>query len=354
MQATSGPLRAGLLSQVRDRLRVHRAHLRTREYATTALNPPATPGVDIPVTAADGTRLSVLAYGPADGEVIVFVHGWTCSLEYWNPQINAFAGSYRVIAYHLRGHGDSELGRSPLTTDLLADDLNVVLDATLRPAQRAVLVGHSLGGAAIQAWAARYPGQVPKRAAAALLTNTPIGNIIGETTLVPLFNRLLPLPRWLGRLGLRFPFMFPPIAPMTWVIRHRFTSADATADIVNFSMAIMRSCPAMVRAKFGALVADLDLGRAAAELTIPTTLIAGAHDRLIPVIHAERIAEILTEAGSLEKLEILPTGHLSSVEAFEQFNDELAKILTAVYGPAQPAPSYPPQLPSETGSGRAR
>ncbi|WP_405166695.1 hypothetical protein OG203_17310 [Nocardia sp. NBC_01499] len=60
-------------------------------------------------------------------------------------------------------------------------------------------------------------------------------------------------------------------------------------------MAIMRSCPALVRSKSGALVADTELGRAAVRLIVPTTLIAGAHDHLIPVTHAERLANELAE-----------------------------------------------------------
>ncbi|MCX4098818.1 alpha/beta fold hydrolase [Nocardia sp. alder85J] len=264
------------------------------------------------------------------------VHGWTCCLEYWNPQINAFAADYRVVAYDLRGHGASELGPSAPSCELLADDLAAVLAAVLRPGQRAVLVGHSLGGMTIQAWAARHPEQVTERAAAVVLTNTAPGNLIAETTVLPFFNRgRLRLPHGLGRWGLAGQLVFPPIAPVRWVFRRQVMSLAATGDIAEFALSIVRSCPAAVRAAFGLLLADLALGDAAERLTVPTTVIAGDHDDLTPPVHSRRIAEMLTRAGSLDTLRVLPTGHLGNVEAYPEFNAELERVLIAAHRSAE-------------------
>ncbi|WP_024801930.1 alpha/beta fold hydrolase [Nocardia sp. BMG51109] len=337
MRATPPSLMAEIAGRVRALLRAHRATLRTRVYPTGALNPPHAPCAVVPVIAAGGTRLRVHAYGPSDGDVIVLVHGWTCCIEYWNPQINAFAGDYRVIAYDQRGHGESESGNSPLSTDLLADDLSAVLAAVLRPGQRAVLVGHSLGGMTIQAWAGRHPEQVGNRAAAVLLTNTAPGDLIAETTVVPLCNRgSVRLPFAVGRVGLGGRIVFPPIAPVRWAFRRQVMSLASTGDIAEFAQAIVRSCPAAVRASFGLLLADLALGRAAANLTVPTTLLAGRFDDLTPVVHARRIADMLRSTGSLDRFDVLPTGHLGNVEAYERFNEELARVAAAAY-PAREA-----------------
>ncbi|MFC9998406.1 alpha/beta fold hydrolase [Nocardia sp. NPDC127526] len=322
---------------MRAMLRSHRADLRTRTYGNADLNPPAGPYEVVPVTATDGARLRVHSYGPADGDVIVLVHGWTCCLEYWNPQINAFAGEYRVVAYDQRGHGESELGTAPLTTDRLADDLSAVLAAALQPGQRAVLVGHSLGGMTIQAWAGRYPEQVEQRALAVLMTNTAPGNLIAETTVVPLFNRgLLRLPFVVGLLGLSARLVFPPIAPVQWLFRRQIMSLDSVGDIADFGMNIVRSCPARVRGKFGTLLSYLDVGRGAVNLTVPTSLVAGSADDMTPVVHTDRIADMLREAGSLDGYLVLPTGHLGNVEAYREFNGELARVAKSAFGiPAQ-------------------
>ncbi|WP_052173004.1 alpha/beta fold hydrolase [Nocardia sp. BMG111209] len=322
--------------RVRDLLRGHRASLRTRRYATAAFNPPAVAAEAIEVTGADGTRLRVHAYGPADGPVVVLVHGWTCCLEYWNPQINAFAGDYRVVAYDLRGHGGSDLGPVPPTPDLLADDLGAVLAAVLRPGQRAVLVGHSLGGMTIQAWAARHPGQVTERAAAVVLTNTAPGNLIAETTVLPVFNRgTVSLPHGLGRWGLAAQLLFPPIPPVRWVFRRQVMTLASTGDVADFALSIVRSCPAAVRGMFGLLLGDLALGRAAENLTVPTTVIAGDRDDLTPPVHSRRLVEMLTRTGSLDTYRVLRTGHLGNVEAYAEFNAELARVLVAAHHSAE-------------------
>ncbi|MEU2041548.1 alpha/beta fold hydrolase [Nocardia niwae] len=323
----------GLLRSLRA---AHSADLRSRTYQTAAFNPPTAPREVIPVRAGDGARLRVHAYGPSDKPAVVLVHGWTCCLEYWNPQINAFAGDYRVIAYDQRGHGESEYGSSDLTMELLADDLAAVLDAALAPGQRAVLVGHSLGGMTLQAWAGRYPERVARRAHAVLLTNTAADRLILETTVVPLLNRPLrllqlkvPLPFLFGRLGLGAPLVFPPIAPVRWLFARQILSTAAKGDLLEFSMAIVRSCPAWVRSKFGFLLATMDVGEAARNLVVPTTVISGQFDDMTPPVHSERIVEILRQTGSLVRYQVLPTGHLGNVEAHERFNEELARVLAA-------------------------
>ncbi|GAB2543028.1 alpha/beta fold hydrolase [Nocardia heshunensis] len=332
MRATL-PHPADLGRKVRDLVREHRADLRTQTYANADLNPPAGPYEVVPVTATDGARLRVHAYGPADGNVIVLVHGWTCCLEYWNPQINAFAGEYRVIAYDVRGHGESELGTAPLTTDQLADDLADVLDAVLKPGQRAVLVGHSLGGMTVQAWAGRYPQRVRRQLAAVLLTNTAAGDLIAETTVVPFFNRgLVKLPFVAGLLGLSAPIVFPPFAPIKWVFRRQIMSLATVGEVADYAQNIVRSCPARVRGRFGTLLSYLDVGRGAANLTVPTTILAGSADDMTPPVHAERIVEMLTEAGSLEVYRVLPTGHLGNVEAYREFNGELDRVAKSAFG----------------------
>lgn len=332
MQATLPSMVAALADGVRGLLATHRAALRTRSYGLSELNAPAVPCRVSAVTASDGARLRVHSYGPADGDVIVLAHGWTCCIEYWNPQINAFAGDFRVVAYDQRGHGGSESGTAPLTTDLLADDFAAVLDATLRPGQRAVLVGHSLGGMTIQAWAGRYPDQVARRADAVVLANTAAGDLIAETTVVPGCNRgSAALPFVIGRLGLGMPMVFPPVGPVKWIFRRQIMSLAATGEVVDFALAIVRSCPARVRSRFGFLLADLALQSCPSCLTVPTTVIAGSADDMTPPVHAERLAEQLRGLGALRKTALLPTGHLGNVEAAAEFNDELAEVLAETY-----------------------
>ncbi|MEU7630635.1 alpha/beta hydrolase [Nocardia sp. NPDC049220] len=318
----------------------YRAGLRSRTYQTTSLNAPTAPCAVIPVTTSDGARLRVHAYGPADGDVIVLIHGWSCSIEYWNPQINTFADRYRVVCYDQRGHGASELGSLAPSKQTLAEDLSAVLDATLRPGQRAVLAGHSMGGITLQAWAERYPEQVDRRAASVILLNTTSGNIRYDTDLLPLLNKPLTLanrpitllgatvrmPVIVGETILSAPVPMPGGWPVSTLFKARVMSATATADEVNFALGIVRSCRPLTRGRHAAALADMDLTGAAAQLTVPTTVIAGAHDHLLPERMSRRIADVLTDTGQLAAYHVWPTGHLGNIEAADLFNRELARI----------------------------
>ncbi|MFD5175119.1 alpha/beta fold hydrolase [Nocardia sp. NPDC058379] len=328
---------------VKTTLAAHRADLRTRTHGIAAFDPPTVPAEVIPVVTADGARLRVHAYGPVDAPVIVFAHGWTCSIEYWNAQINAFAGEYRVVAYDQRGHGESTNGYARPSTDLLADDLSDVLDAVLLPGQRAVLVGHSMGGMTLIAWAGRYPERVAEQADAVVLTNTGAHSLVEVSTMVPGLNkplrilggRQMPTPDWLGRLILGTPVVFPPIKPVRWIFARQVMTLDTTAEKLNYALSVVRGCPMMTRSRYGLLLAELHLGDAARNFSVPTTVLAGDRDDMTPALHAERLAELLRESGNLAGFTVLPTGHLGNVERYDLFNAELRGVLAAVREPVR-------------------
>ncbi|MEV0770803.1 alpha/beta fold hydrolase [Nocardia salmonicida] len=328
---------------VETTLAAHRADLRTRTHGIAAFDPPRMPCDVIPVVTADGARLRVHAYGPVDAPVIVFAHGWTCSLEYWNAQINAFAGEYRVVAYDQRGHGESTNGYARPSTNLLADDLCDVLDAVLLPGQRAVLAGHSMGGMTLIAWAGRYPERVAEQAAAVILTNTGAHSLVEVSTMVPGLNvplrilrgRSMPTPDWLGRLILGTPVVFPPIKPVRWIFARQVMTLDTSREKLDYALSVVRGCPMMTRSRYGFLLTALHLGDDAKNFSVPTTVLAGDRDDMTPAIHAERLAALLEEAGTLAGFKVLPTGHLGNVERFDLFNAEVAQVLSAVREPVR-------------------
>ena len=76
----------------------------------------------------------------------------------WTSQIADLAAEARVIAYDLRGSGQSEVTPGPYTIDLLADDLRSLVDAL--ELGRVALLAHSLGGSIALAYASRSPASV--------------------------------------------------------------------------------------------------------------------------------------------------------------------------------------------------
>ena len=103
-------------------------------------------------TMKDGTRIFYKDWGT--GPVVTFSHGWPLTADAWDAQM-LFLGSqgYRVIAHDRRGHGRSDQSWSGNDMDTYADDLAALLD--LLDVKGATMVGHSTGGGEV----ARYVGR---------------------------------------------------------------------------------------------------------------------------------------------------------------------------------------------------
>ena len=125
------------------------------QTAASAAPAAATVTVASPFVAAnDGTPLYVKDWGPKDGPVVVFSHGWPLSADSWESQMQFLAErGFRVIAHDRRGHGRSGQPWTGNTMDQYADDLDAVLRA--KGVKRATLVGFSTGGGEV----ARYIGR---------------------------------------------------------------------------------------------------------------------------------------------------------------------------------------------------
>jgi len=103
----------------------------------------------------DGHRVHYKVLG-TEGPALVFVHGWTGSLDMWRLQAPLFAArGFRVIALDLPGHGRSDAPRIAYTMALFAS----AVDAVMRDAgvARAVLVGHSMGTPVVREFYRRHP-----------------------------------------------------------------------------------------------------------------------------------------------------------------------------------------------------
>lgn len=290
----------------------------------------ATPRIEpeiVRVVSEDGSELHVRAYGSPDAAPIVFSHGWTCSADFWNPQINALAEKYRVITYDQRGHGRSDIGNTPLSPDVLADDLSAVLAATVRDGHRAEIVGHSMGGMSIVAWAGKYPEGVERYASSVLLASTGTDNLVAETTVIPLPQRFPRVPVPVGRaiLGSAVPM---PVSPVTTrAIKYVAMAPGATPAEVAFCERIVMECHPRARGGWGAALSTLDIKDGLKNLTVPTTVLVGTADRLTPPSHARRLAQVLDDADNLERLIVLRgIGHMTSVEAVADFNAEVDRL----------------------------
>ena len=99
--------------------------------------------------------VSIDYFTAGEGRPLALVHGITECRRTWDPLLAPMiAAGYRVIAVDLRGHGGSSRV-APYDLATMAGDLGAVLQA--EGADDALLVGHSLGGAVVSAYAAGGP-----------------------------------------------------------------------------------------------------------------------------------------------------------------------------------------------------
>ncbi|SFU93152.1 alpha/beta fold hydrolase [Pseudoduganella namucuonensis] len=124
------------------------------------------------ITAADGAQLYYKDWGPKDGPVVVFSHGWPLSSDSWESQMNFLAANgYRVVAHDRRGHGRSSQPWDGNDMDHYADDLAAVIKAL--DLKDATLVGFSTGGGEVARYIGRH-GTTKVRKAVLVAAVTPL------------------------------------------------------------------------------------------------------------------------------------------------------------------------------------
>ncbi|PND25970.1 alpha/beta hydrolase [Sinorhizobium sp. M4_45] len=121
------------------------------------------------ITTKDGVNLFYKDWGPKDAQPIVFHHGWPLSSDDWDNQMLFFLSKgYRVIAHDRRGHGRSQQVSDGHDMDHYAADASAVYEHL--NIKNAVHIGHSTGGGETARYVANF-GEPRGRVAKAILVS---------------------------------------------------------------------------------------------------------------------------------------------------------------------------------------
>ncbi len=249
----------------------------------------------------DGAAVAVSLLGPADGPVVVLVHGWTNARQVWGPVARRLIErGHRVVVYDQRGHGASTVGSGGWSMARLGLDLAAVLsDLDLHDV---VLVGHSMGGMSIQALAVERPDLLVDRARGVVLVAT--------AAALPLARISGPLAGLLHGVDLRLVFggrLAPFAARAAFGRRVRWSHLQAASRMLD-------ATPAEVRDGFLDSMLAMDLRPGHAAMDVPTVVIAGRVDLLTPLPVNRALAASIAGA----ELVVLPgVGHMVPFEAPE-------------------------------------
>lgn len=110
----------------------------------------------MPTVSVDDGEIFYTEHG--DGPAVLLVHGWGCDGNDWSWLASDLSADHRVICVDLRGHGRSSAGVDRYGPRVLAEDLAAVLEHVC--VDRAVVVGHSMGGYVATVLGIEFPERV--------------------------------------------------------------------------------------------------------------------------------------------------------------------------------------------------
>ncbi|MEU5808012.1 alpha/beta hydrolase [Streptomyces sp. NPDC047718] len=269
---------------------------------------------------------------------VVFCHGYCLGQDSWHFQRAALRGLIRAVYWDQRSHGRSARGFAqadgdPVSIDQLGRDLKTVIDAAA-PEGPLVLVGHSMGGMTIMAFAEQYPELVRDRVLGVALVGTSSGRL-GEVT--------YGLPA-VGMGAVRR--ILPPVlkvlgSQVELVERGRRATADLFAGMIKlysfgaprevdpgvarFAERLIEATPIDVVAEFYPAFQAHDKTAALQRFAdIPVTVVAGDRDMITPAAHSQAIKDALPAA---ELVVLERAGHLMMLEYPQTVTGLLAELL---------------------------
>ena len=263
---------------------------------------------DVPFAEVDGARLHYAEAGSGE-PALVLLHAFPLHSGMWAPQLEGLSSGRRVIAPDLLGFGGSDAPESMYRYTMLgyADLVAGLLDRL--GLDRVVLGGLSMGGYVAFAFLRQYP----ERVSALILADTR-----AEADTTEAYERRTNQQDQVARIG---------TTALIEVLLAGLLSDHTKATRLDLVEQVRRLLANPAAGFIGALEAMKHRPDATDELSaisVPTLVIVGEDDSLSP----PEVARDIHERIKGSTLAVLPrAGHLSSLEAAEEFNAAVAGFL---------------------------
>lgn len=293
-----------------------------------------------PTTAVTSTPEAATSGPVRKRPTLVFVHGFCLDMGTFHFQRKALAerGQLRMVFYDQPGHGLSgrlKSGEYELST--LGETLRAVIEKTV-PDGPLVLVGHSMGGMTIMAFAERYPQLFGDRVVGTVFLATS-GGLIAETKLgLPaLVSRLgaplLPLVDNATRLtGAVVDRAREASSNLAWLLTRRYgfgTPRPSPALVSYVEQMNARTSAETIARYLRTLYTHARYPALAALRDTPALVVVGDKDMITPVTHSEEILRRLPDA---EFVKVPDGGHVVMLEHADEVNDALLTFLQRYSG----------------------
>jgi len=232
----------------------------------------------------------------------------------WNfpgGQVEALSATNRVIAYDIRGHGESEVGSGHYSIELFVDDLFALMDHLHIP--KAIICGLSMGGYI----ALRAVERNPERILGLILCDTR-SETDGNEAKIKRANGI----KFIQANGMKYyaqDYVKIVFAP---------SSFEAHAESIKMIQSIIeRTASTSIFGSLLALAARTDTTSALPAIVCPTLILVGEKDNVTPLSASQSMNKAIP--GST--MAVIPTaGHISNMENPSEFNKYLVEFVSQI------------------------
>jgi len=250
-------------------------------------------------------------HGPDDAPVIIFIHGFPLNKSMWNIQVEALKENYRVIAYDIRGHGNSDPGIDEFFIELFVIDLLRLMEKL--KIEKSILCGLSLGGYIALNAVLKHPDRFD----GLILNDT---QCIADTPEIKenRCNAIISI----KEKGVE---QYADEIIKKLFAQETFTKNKNVVDAVK-EMIISTPKQSLCNT-LHALAERKETCDELHEINIPVLIMVGKEDKITPIAAAQQMHEKILNS----KLEIIQhAGHLSNLEDPAAFNTHLLNFLELV------------------------
>ena len=242
--------------------------------------------------------------GEKEHPVLVMSNSLGTDFTMWDAQLEELSRGFRVLLYDTRGQGQSRVTPGDYTIGQLGRDVVGLLDAL--GLDRVNFCGLSMGGM-IGIWLGIHAGGRLRRL---VVSNTAACIGTKET--------------WNSRIETVRRDGMKPVAAA--VVERWFTPGFRARSVeqVARTRQMLEDSPPEGYVSCCAAVRDMDQREEVAEIKVPTLVIYGSHDPVIPVADAQFLADRIQGSEQVE----LPAAHLSSVEQPAAFTEAVREFLS--------------------------
>ena len=259
-------------------------------------------------TNVNGLMVSYNDEGPVGAPVVLFIHGFPLNKSMWNAQFEALKPTYRVIAYDVRGHGNSEAGTEDFSIELFVEDLLGFMD-TLQLDQ-VILCGLSMGGYIALSAIEKHPERF-------------IGLVLSDT------QCLADTPEAIAKRMAAIESIREKGAELyvEQSIQNLFAAASfhtKQMEIGSVKEMMNKTTAQSMCNTLHALAVRKETCSKLSELTIPIQILVGKEDKITP----PKVARLMLDKTQHSTLVIVEhAGHLANIENPHQFNQQLMNFM---------------------------